>query len=77
MQECNFPLISKPLLDELNQRYPERSAESEWSDREIWLKAGERRVVRFLNEMYKRQNENILESPLGQVSRDGGQSVNI
>lgn len=77
MQEKNFPLIPKPLLDELNQRYPERSAETEWSDREIWLKAGERRVIRFLNEMYRRQNENILESPLGQVSRDGGQSVNI
>ncbi len=77
MQEKNFPIIPKPLLDELNERYPERSAESEWTDRDIWIKSGERRVVRFLNEMYKRQNENILESPLGQVSRDGGQSINL
>ncbi len=77
MQENNFPLIPKPLLDELNHRYPERYPEMEWSDREVWLKAGERRVVRFLNEMYKRQNENILESPLGQVSREGGQSINL
>tara|TARA_B100000287_G_C19982243_1_gene523011 strand:- start:128 stop:448 length:321 start_codon:yes stop_codon:yes gene_type:complete len=62
MQEKNFPIIPKPLLDELNERYPERSAESEWSDRDIWIKSGERRVIRFLNEMYKRQNENILEN---------------
>jgi hypothetical protein len=64
MQENNFPLIPKPLLDELNQRYPERCAEPEWANHDIWMKAGERRVVRFLNEMYKRQNENILEGPL-------------
>lgn len=62
MQENNFPHIPKPLLDELNLRYPEISAEIEWSDREIWVKSGERRVIRFLNEMFRRQNENILES---------------
>jgi len=56
-----FPHIPLPLLEELNRRFPERSAELAWSDREVWLKAGERNVVRFLNEMYQRQNENILE----------------
>lgn len=58
----SFPIIPKLLLDELNKRYPERSAELDWSDREVWLRAGERRVIRLLNEMYKRQNENILEN---------------
>ena len=77
MQEKNFPLIPKPLLDELNERYPERSAETEWSDRDVWLKSGERRVIRFLNEMYKRQNENILESPIGPIGKAGGQSINL
>jgi len=62
MQEEQFPPIPKPLLDELNKRYPERSAELDWSDREVWVRAGERRVIRFLNEMFKRQNENILEN---------------
>ena len=62
MQDKPFPTIPQPLLDDLNQRYPERSAELSWSDREVWIKAGERRVVRFLNEQFKRQNENILES---------------
>lgn len=77
MQENNFPHIPKPLLDELNQRYPEISAEIEWSDREIWVKSGERRVIRFLNEMFRRQNENILESPIGPIIRDGGQSLSL
>lgn len=75
MQESNFPLIPKPLLDELNERYPERSAEVEWLDREIWLRAGERRVIRFLNEMYKRQTENILETPFGALDRAGSSGL--
>ena len=62
MQNSPFPHIPNALLDELNQRYPERSPEPEWSDREVWIRAGERRVVRFLKEQFKRQNENILES---------------
>lgn len=77
MQENNFPLIPKLLLDELNQRYPERSAEPEWADREIWLKGGERRVVRFLNEMYKRQNENILEGSLSPSGGEDSQSLKL
>ena len=70
MQEKNFPVIPKLLLDELNVRYPERCAEIDWPEREIWIKSGERRVIRFLNEMYKRQNENILDGPLGQMGQD-------
>ncbi len=77
MNENNFPLIPKLLLDELNQRYPERSADPEWVDREVWLKSGERRVLRFLNEMYRRQNENILDGPVGPLNRNNGQSINL
>ncbi len=62
MPNDNFPIIPKHLLDALNERYPERSAEIDWADRDVWVKAGERRVIRFLNEMFKRQNENILEN---------------
>lgn len=62
MQEHPFPHIPKPLLDELDRRYPERSAEPDWSDRDVWLRAGERRVVRFLKEQFRRQNENLLEN---------------
>lgn len=63
MKDDQFPYIPPSLLEELNQRYPERSAELDWSEREIWVRAGERRVIRFLNEMFKRQNDNILENP--------------
>jgi hypothetical protein len=62
MTEQTLPFIPQDLLDDLNRRYPERCPEVDWSDRDIWLKAGERRVIRFLNEQFKRQNENLLET---------------
>lgn len=55
-----FPSIPKVLLDALNERFPERCPDVLWNDREIWLKCGERRLVRFLNSEFARQNENIL-----------------
>ncbi len=71
MTEKQFPTIPQPLLDELNQRYPERSAELSWSDREIWIKAGERRVVRFLNEQFKHQGHKVP------ILGAGSQSIEI
>jgi len=55
-----FPPIPKMLLEALNERFPERCPDILWEDREVWAKFGERRVVRFLNSEFKRQNENIL-----------------
>jgi hypothetical protein len=67
MTDLSF--IPQDLLNDLNNRYPERTPEVDWSDRDIWLRAGERRVIRFLNEQFKRQNENILEGPSGPLHR--------
>lgn len=55
-----FPTIPKALLDELDSRFPEMSADPGWTDREIWIRSGQRSVVRFLLGQFKRQNENIL-----------------
>lgn len=56
----HLPVVPKDLLDALDARFPERCPEPEWSDREIWIRAGERRVVRFLKRICEQQNENIL-----------------
>lgn len=61
MTEDLLPFIPTELLEALNQRYPERSPELQWSDRGIWIAVGERRVIRFLIEQSKRQ-ENLLEN---------------
>ena len=62
MTEDLLPFIPAELLEALNQRFPERSPELNWPDREIWVAVGERRVVRFLIEQSKRQQENLLEN---------------
>ena len=57
-----LPVIPKDLLDALEHRFPERCPEPEWSDREIWMRVGERRVIRLLRRAYEQQQENVLEN---------------
>lgn len=48
-----LPTFSVDLIDELNRIYPERSPNPKDSDREIWIKAGKRELVRNLLERKK------------------------
>lgn len=54
------PHIPEDLLKHLENAYPERCAELSWSEREIFVKAGQRQLVNFLRRTYEKQNENIL-----------------
>jgi hypothetical protein len=54
------PPISKELLDYLKELYPDRLVSLQWSEREIFFKAGQRNVVDFLIDRYKEQNTNVL-----------------
>lgn len=56
-----FPAIPAELLAALERRFPERSAELTWSDREVWSKSGERNVVRFLRAQFDDQNETVIQ----------------
>ncbi len=56
----DFPPIPKPLMDKLDEMYPERCPESSQLDREIWIRVGERKVIRKLLAEFKRQNETVL-----------------
>lgn len=50
-----MPPILPALVDHLDRLYPERCASPDDSDREIWMKAGERRIVRHLRNMLEKQ----------------------
>jgi len=41
---------------------PERCPDPEMSDREIWIEAGKRSVVRFLIDQLENQKNNLLEN---------------
>ena len=42
------PPIHPNLIQVLDQRFPDRCADPKDSEREIWMKAGERRLVTWL-----------------------------
>jgi len=52
-----FPEISQALVLELDKLFPDRCPTLADPDRLIWVKAGQRAVVRFLQEKLKEQEE--------------------
>ncbi len=62
MSDNNIEVISLPtnvvqLIEILDNIFPDESAKLEWSDREVWFRAGQRSVVNWLLEL-KRRTEN-------------------
>lgn len=55
------PFISNELVEFLEASYPERCPEVSWSEREIWIKAGERKLVRRLLQMHADQLHNTIK----------------
>ena len=51
----NMPPLNIELVEALNARFPEQSADLNWSDKEVWHKSGQRSVVNFLIEVLKEQ----------------------
>ena len=60
MKPKDFPTVPEALLKELDRLFPERCPDPNLSDREVWIKVGQREVVRFLLKKFEIQNENIL-----------------
>lgn len=50
-------LLSRGLLDALESLYPARPPDPKDSEREIWMKAGERRAVEVLKAKYQEAEE--------------------
>ena len=50
-----YPPIEKALIDRLQELFPERCPEESWTDRQIWIYAGQRNVVRMLQSIYLEQ----------------------
>ena len=57
-----LPPLDPALIEALDRMFPERCPDPAWRNRDIWIKVGERRVVRRLQEELRRQSKNILET---------------
>lgn len=53
-------MVSLELLQELDALYPPRCPDPRDSEREVWMKAGERRMVDVLWAKFNEANENPL-----------------
>lgn len=51
-----IPVHGHQLLEMLDEVFPEESARLEWTDREVWYKAGQRSVVQWLLELKRRED---------------------
>lgn len=54
-------LITEEFLATLDQMYPHRCPDPQDTEREIWMKAGERRLVDVLHAKYEEANESPPE----------------
>jgi hypothetical protein len=55
-----FPPIPLDVLLAISKAFPERSPSVSDTHADLMVRAGEARVVRFLQRMYDERNENIL-----------------
>ena len=58
-------LLTGDLLETLQALYPAKAPDPKDSDREIWMKAGERRLVETLQAKLEEAQEDILSHGLG------------
>jgi hypothetical protein len=52
-----FPRLSEQLIAALGAQFPERAAELDWSEKEVWFRAGQVSVVRWLAAKLEEQEE--------------------
>ncbi len=59
--QLKLPPLDPTLVAALDRMYPDRCPDPKWRLRAIWMRVGERNVVRRLQEELRRQGENLLE----------------
>jgi hypothetical protein len=61
VDQQRLPNLSEALVTALAVQFPDQSADLSWPEKEIWFKAGQVSVVRWLTSRLQEQNENGLE----------------
>ena len=57
-----LPNIDRKLLTALAEKFPDKSPSLDFSDKEVWFRAGQASVVRYLDAQYELQEQNPLHS---------------
>ena len=62
LEDVVLPNTVVDLIKMLNKVYPEKSPELSDDTKTIYFKAGQRDVVKFLNTLKERKDENVLRN---------------
>lgn len=54
------PPISSALISWLEAQYPDKAPDIQWSEREVWEKSGQAKLVRGLKAHFERQTRTAL-----------------
>lgn len=57
-----LPNTVDELIEELDRDYPEQCPSPNWGEREVWIKAGQRQVVRTLRRRQQFTKEHKLDT---------------
>ena len=57
-KKIEIPILSEELIDYLDTLFPEKCADLQENEKEIFYKSGQRSVVKHLIEKHKLQKEN-------------------
>ena len=57
----SIPLHSKELINQLDQEFPHKCPKPDQSERDIWMEAGQRKLIDSLLKRLERQESNILD----------------
>ena len=52
-----LPRLTEQLIAALAAQFPERAADLDWNDKEVWFKAGQVSVVRWLATQLEEQQD--------------------
>ena len=52
-----LPPLDRGLVVDLDERFPDKCPDLDMSDREIWVQAGQRSVIDFLIEHFRKQQD--------------------
>ena len=63
MDDYNFPLVPRPLLERLEKVFKNEVPLFSDTNREVWAKAGEQRVLKLLRDHFNKQNKLSKETP--------------
>ena len=55
-----LPDLSRDLIDVLDARFPLRLPDPKDSERDIWIKVGQRKVIEFLKDTYDEQHTTLI-----------------